>query len=101
ASTWMEQNSTMLNAILVEKKVMMYIMFFIVIVAAFGITCTLITFIVMKTREIGLLKAIGATNGQVMWVFMVQSLIVSVFGVAAGLALGLLAVSYRNEFLEA
>jgi lipoprotein-releasing system permease protein len=85
--------------VMVEKNVMLYILFFIVIVAAFGITCTLITFIVMKTREIGLMKALGATHRQIMWVFLAQSLIVSVLGVAAGLSLGLLAVHYRNEFL--
>ena len=97
-STWLE-DSPMMMAVLVEKNVMLYILFFIVIVAAFGITCTLITFIVMKTREIGLMKALGASDGQVMWVFLGQSLIVSVFGVAAGLGLGLLAIAYRNEFL--
>jgi lipoprotein-releasing system permease protein len=100
ASTWMEQNSTMLNAILVEKKVMMYIMFFIVVVAAFGITCTLITFVVMKTSEIGLMKAVGATHNQVMFVFVIQSIIVSVFGVACGLGLGLFALYIRNDFLH-
>ena len=100
ASTWMEQNSTMLNAILVEKKVMMYIMFFIVVVAAFGITCTLITFVVMKTSEIGLMKAVGATHNQVMFVFVIQSVIVSVFGVACGLGLGLFALYIRNDFLH-
>ena len=98
-TTWMEE-SPLLMAVMVEKNLMLYILFFIVIVAAFGITCTLITFIVMKTREIGLLKAIGATNAQVMRVFMVQSLVVSILGVAAGLGLGLVAVAYRNEFLE-
>ncbi len=97
-TTWMEDSPVMM-AVMVEKNVMLYILFFIVIVAAFGITCTLITFIVMKTREIGLMKALGATNRQVMWVFLGQSLIVSVLGVAAGLGLGLLALSYRNEFL--
>jgi len=97
-TTWME-DSPMMMAVLVEKNVMLYILFFIVLVAAFGITCTLITFIVMKTREIGLMKAIGATNRQVMWVFLAQSLIVSVLGVLAGVSLGLLAVAYRNEFL--
>jgi lipoprotein-releasing system permease protein len=96
--TWMEESPLML-AVMVEKNVMLYILFFIVIVAAFGITCTLITFIVMKTREIGLMKAIGASNRQVMWVFLGQSLIVSVLGVAVGLGLGLLAIAYRNEFL--
>jgi lipoprotein-releasing system permease protein len=99
-TTWME-DSPLMMAVMVEKNVMLYILFFIVIVAAFGITCTLITFIVMKTREIGLMKALGASNGQVMWVFLGQSLIVSVLGVAAGLGLGLLALAYRNEFLFA
>ncbi|HKI68211.1 MAG TPA: ABC transporter permease, partial [Verrucomicrobiae bacterium] len=99
AATWMGQNPLML-AVMVEKNVMLYILFFIVLVAAFGITCTLITFIVMKTREIGLLKAIGASNRQVMWVFLGQSLIVSVLGVAAGLGAGVLALTYRNEFLD-
>ncbi|MBI3853040.1 MAG: FtsX-like permease family protein [Verrucomicrobia bacterium] len=97
-TTWMEDSPVMM-AVMVEKNVMLYILFFIVVVAAFGITCTLITFIVMKTREIGLMKALGATNRQVMWVFLGQSLIVSVLGVAAGLGMGMLAISYRNEFL--
>lgn len=97
-TTWMEESSMMM-AVVVEKNMMLYILFFIVIVAAFGITCTLITFIMMKTREIGLMKAIGATNQQVMSVFMGQSLIISTLGIMAGLGLGLLAVSYRNEFL--
>ena len=97
-TTWME-DSPMMMAVMVEKSMMLYLLFFIVIVAAFGITCTLITFIVMKTREIGLLKALGATNGQVMWVFLLQSQIVSILGVLGGLGLGLLAVAYRNEFL--
>lgn len=96
--TWFEQSS-LLQSVLVEKNMMLYILFFIVLVAAFGITCTLITFIMMKTREIGLMKAIGATNRQVMTVFVLQSLIVSVAGVICGVGLGLTAVHYRNEFL--
>jgi lipoprotein-releasing system permease protein len=96
--TWFDQ-STMLQSVLVEKNMMLYILFFIVIVAAFGITCTLITFIMMKTREIGVMKALGATSRQVMTVFLLQSLVVSVAGVACGVTLGLTAVAYRNEFL--
>jgi lipoprotein-releasing system permease protein len=99
-TTWMEKNSALLTAVLVEKNLMFYIMFFIVIVAAFGITCTMITFVMMKTREIGLLKAIGATNRQVMSVFVAQSVIISLFGIAAGLGFGLLAVHFRNSFLH-
>ncbi len=98
-TTWLE-DSSLLSAVLVEKNVMLYILFFIVIVAAFGITCTTITFVVMKTREIGMMKAIGASNRQVMWVFMGQSLIVSVFGIITGTVGGLLLLTYRNGFLR-
>lgn len=97
-STWYE-DSPMMAAVVVEKNVMLYILFFIVVVAAFGITCTLITFIVMKTREIGVMKALGASNRQVTRIFLAQSLVVSVLGIIAGLGLGLVSIGYRNEFL--
>ena len=97
-TTWL-QDSPLMMAVLVEKNVMTYTLFFIVLVAAFGICCTLITFIMMKTREIGLMQAIGARSRQIMCVFLFQSLIVSVLGIFAGLGLGWLAVTYRNEFL--
>jgi len=97
-TTWMEESPLMM-AVMAEKNVMLYILFFIVLVAAFGITCTLITFIVMKTREIGLMKALGASSRQVMWVFLGQSLIVSVLGVLTGFGMGMLALAYRNNFL--
>jgi lipoprotein-releasing system permease protein len=71
-----------------------------VLVAAFGITSALITFVVQKTREIGMLKALGGTRGQVVWLFLSQSLIVGVLGVISGFGLGMLAVTYRNEFLH-
>jgi lipoprotein-releasing system permease protein len=93
------EDSPLMMAVMAEKNVMLYILFFIVLVAAFGITCTLITFIVMKTREIGLMKALGASSRQVMWVFLVQSLIVSVSGVLTGFGMGMLALTYRNNFL--
>jgi lipoprotein-releasing system permease protein len=69
------------------------------LVAAFGITSSMITFVVQKTREIGMLKALGASSRQVVWVFMSQSVFVGLFGVSIGLALGIQAVKYRNEFL--
>lgn len=99
-TTWQEENGAFLSAVSVEKALMYYIMFFIVIVASFGITCTMITFVVMKTHEIGLLKAIGASNTQVMSVFVLQSVIVSVFGLTLGLAFGLFALYVRNDFLH-
>lgn len=98
-TTWMEENAHLLDAVAVEKNVMFIVLFFIMIVAAFGITSTLITFVVQKTREIGILKALGATRWQVSALFLGQSLAVGVIGVGLGLGLGLLAVRFRNEFL--
>src|ERR1041384_3500797 len=78
---------------------MFCILFFIMIVAAFGIMSAQITFVVQKTREIGMLKALGASSFQIMSVFLSQSLMVGVIGVSLGLGLGRLAIGYRNEFL--
>ena len=97
---WTGENSGILNALVVEKSVMFYLLFFIMIVAAFGIMNSLITFVVQKTREVGMLKALGGTRGQVLWLFLSQSLVVGIAGVLIGFALGMLAVHYRNEFLQ-
>jgi lipoprotein-releasing system permease protein len=99
-TTWMEENSAILGALAVEKNVMFYLLFFIVLVAALCILSAQITFVVQKTREIGMLKALGATNLQISGIFLGQSAIIGVLGVLFGYGLGVLAVIYRNEFLE-
>lgn len=98
--TWQEENPQIFNALAVEKNMMFYLLFFIMIVAGFGIVNSQITFVVQKTQEIGILKALGGNNRQVLWIFLSQSLIVGFIGVAAGLGLALLALTYRNEFLR-
>ena len=98
--TWMEENSNLLNAVLVEKQVMFYLLFFIMIVAALCILSALITFVVQKTREIGMLKALGATDLQVSLLFLSQGALVGAIGDLAGYGLGMLALAYRNEFLH-
>lgn len=99
-STWMQENSSILGALMVEKNVMFYLLFFIMIVAALCILSALITFVVQKTREIGMLKALGATDLQVSGLFLSQSGFVGAVGVAAGFGLGRLLLTYRNEFLD-
>ena len=97
---WTEENATLLGALMVEKNVMMIIMFCIVIVAALCILSAQITFVVQKTREIGMLKALGATKFQISGIFLGQSAIIGVLGVLAGCGLGVLGLAYRNEFLH-
>ena len=96
-STWMDMNRELFEAIHMERNVMFFILLFIVIVAAFGIMNTLITVTVQKTREIGILKALGARTGQIISVFVGQGIVVGLFGTAIGLGLGIWLVQYRNQ----
>ena len=97
-TTWMQENSAILGALVVEKNVMFYLLFFIVLVAALCILSAQITFVVQKTREIGMLKALGATNLQISGIFLGQSAIIGVLGVLAGYGLGVLAVTIATNF---
>ena len=96
-STWMDMNRELFEAIHMERNVMFFILLFIVIVAAFGIMNTLITVTVQKTREIGILKALGARTGQIIGVFVGQGIVVGLFGTVIGLGLGIWLVQYRNQ----
>jgi len=99
-STWMEESSGILNALIVEKNVMFYLLFFIVLVAALCILSAQITFVIQKTREIGMLKALGASRLQTSGIFLFQSAIIGFIGVASGFGSGMLALAYRNQFLH-
>ncbi len=98
ALTWMDLNRTLFDAVRLERTVMFFLLFFIVVVAAFGIMNTLITVTVQKRREIGILKALGARTKQVIWVFLAQGMVVGFFGNIIGLSLGLFLVHFRNPF---
>lgn len=100
AATWEELNKTFFDAVAMERNVMFFLLLFIIVVAAFGIMNTLITVTVQKTREIGIMKALGATTGQIVWVFLGQGMVVGFFGNLTGLALGMTLITYRNEFKD-
>ncbi|HEY8966501.1 MAG TPA: ABC transporter permease [Candidatus Methylacidiphilales bacterium] len=100
ARTWADMNRTLFTAIATEKTVMTFILFFIMIVAAFGLCSTLITITVQKAREIGLLKALGARDGQILGIFVVHGLVVGVIGAVLGVGLAALALHYRNPFRD-
>jgi lipoprotein-releasing system permease protein len=97
AVTWIDQNKELFDAIRIERTTMFFVLIFVVIVAAFGIMSTLITSTVQKTREIGLMKALGAQMTQIMWIFLAQGMIVGFFGTLIGLTTGIALVQYRNQ----
>jgi lipoprotein-releasing system permease protein len=88
------------SALRVEKNMMFFLLIFITIVAAFGITNTLITVTVQKTREIGLLKAIGFAPGSIMRIFLWQGWIEGMLGTTAGIGAAWVALRYRNDLLR-
>lgn len=98
--TWMQQNRQLFAALRVEKNMMFFLLIFITVVAAFGITNTLITVTVQKTREIGLLKAVGFSSGSIMRVFFWQGWIEGVIGTVFGIVFGLVMLHYRNDLMH-
>ena len=99
-STWENRNSQMLFALKVEKRMIFFLLIFIVLVASFSICNTLITSVYLKTREIGLLKALGASNRQMTMVFMLQGFLTGVVGAVCGVVMGVLVVTYRMNIMR-
>ncbi len=98
ARTWMDQNRPLFNAIQTEQVVMTFVLLFIMIVASFGLCSTLITLTVQKRKEIGLLKALGAKNRQILTIFLLHGAWVGVLGSGVGVLLAQIVLRYRNEF---
>ncbi len=94
--TWQEQNERLLGAIQVEKNLTLFLLFFIVLVAAFSIAGTLITSVIQKTREIGILKALGLSPLAIARVFVYQGAIIGLVGTLSGCLAGFLIVRHRN-----
>ncbi len=95
--TWMDKYRLRFETIRNERSMMYFVLFFIVVVAAFSIMNTMITVTVQKRREIGVMKALGAREGQIVWVFLAQGMIVGIVGTALGLGLGALITIFRND----
>lgn len=99
-SSWIDQNRQLFDAIEVERATMSVILFLIVGVAAFAIMNTLITVTVQKRKEIGIIKALGASPWQIIRLFLYQGIVVGVLGIIAGFFVALVTIEYRNEFRE-
>jgi lipoprotein-releasing system permease protein len=88
---WQQQNSSLFQALKLEKLGMTVILLLIVLVAAFNIVSTLTMVVTDKTREIGILKAMGMPSPSIRRIFFMQGLVIGAVGTFAGLILGLVA----------
>jgi len=98
--TWSDMNRQFLEAVLLERNTMFFLLFCIVIVAAFMTMNTLIVVTVQKTKEIGILKALGARPSQIIRVFLIQGMAIGAIGVVLGLLGGISLVHYRNDLRQ-
>jgi lipoprotein-releasing system permease protein len=99
---WMRMNRSLFAALKLEKIAMFIILTLIVLVAAFNITSTLIMMVMEKTKDIAILKSMGATRRSIMQIFMLEGVIIGAIGTVIGLALGffLAGILKRYEFIK-
>jgi lipoprotein-releasing system permease protein len=96
-STWQDKQGPLLAAISIERGLLNVLLFLIVGVAGFGILAIFSMIVVEKTRDIGILKALGASNAGVMKIFLGYGLLLGLVGAGLGTVLGLLFTHYINE----
>jgi lipoprotein-releasing system permease protein len=97
-TTWMELNKSLFSALKLEKTIMFLTITLIVLVAALNIIATLILMVMEKTRDIGVLMAMGATSRSIRKIFFLQGALIGTVGTAVGTGLGLLWCVLANAF---
>ncbi|MFQ3548142.1 MAG: ABC transporter permease [Armatimonadota bacterium] len=100
-NSWMKDNQSLLSGLRAQSQSSTLILTFTTIAAGFGIASILITLVVSKYRDIGILKAMGATNKQILSIFMLESTLLaslgSVVGAVCGIAFSLFVNSMRQQ----
>ena len=100
ASTWYEDQMAFFEALRQEKLAMFIILVFIVLVAAFNITSTLIMMVMEKQRDIGILRTIGVSGASVLRLFMIEGLIIGFTGTVVGVVAGTVLAYNLNPVAE-
>ncbi|HEY9153638.1 MAG TPA: ABC transporter permease [Opitutaceae bacterium] len=99
AFSWMDTFSDFLWVLQLEKNMIFFLLLFIVIVAGFSVASSLLISVVRKTREIGILSALGGRTRQIAACFCFQGLLIGVVGTVSGLILGFVALTFRNDIV--
>ena len=96
-STWRDLQGPLLSAVQMETTILNILLFLIIAVAGFGILATFFMIVVEKTRDVGVLKSLGASDGGVMRIFLGYGLALGIVGSGIGMAMGLAFVANINE----
>jgi lipoprotein-releasing system permease protein len=100
AVTWYESQEAFFEALKQEKVAMFIILVFIVLVAAFNITSTLIMIVMEKRRDIGILRTLGSSSWSVLWLFILEGLMIGLSGTFFGVVLGTILAYNINPVAE-
>lgn len=98
--TWQDTQRPLLSAVDVELTILNILLFLIIAVAGFGILATFFMIVVEKTRDIGILKALGAPGSGVMSIFLGYGLSLGLTGTGVGIVLGLMFVAWINQIAD-
>jgi len=98
AVDWQEQNSSLFQALKLEKLAMSFILLLVVLVAAFNIVSTLTMVVTDKTREIGILKAMGMPAASIRRIFFTQGVVIGVVGTTAGFVIGIVMAILLDKY---
>jgi len=98
-STWRDRHAIKLRAVVNERKLIALVLSMIVIVASFGILAIQWSFVQEKTRDIGLLRAMGFKRKDIFSVFLGVSWIVGLLGLGLGLVGGITISTYANDLI--
>ena len=98
--TWMDLDRNLMRALAIEKKIMFIILALIIIVACFNIASSLIMQVLEKTKDIGILRAIGAEAKDIKTIFIFLGFIVGFIGVIFGSSLGILIAGNINPIAD-
>jgi lipoprotein-releasing system permease protein len=96
---WRQMNSSLFEALVVERTVMFWVLSIIILVAVFNILSSLIMLVRAKTRDIAILRTMGATRGALMRVFMTVGTLIGALGIGLGLVLGFAILFFRQEIV--
>ena len=97
---WKTINASLFEALVVERVAMFVVLSIIVLVAVFNILSSLIMLVRAKTRDIAILRTMGATRQSLLRIFMAIGLVVGTLGTAAGLALGFVFLFFRQSIVR-
>ncbi len=100
--TWMEANQNFFAALKLEKLTMFIILTLIILVASFNIISTLVVMVVEKTKDIGILKALGMTSSGIRKIFTYEGLLIGTLGISLGAlgGIGLCALLKKYQFIK-